>query len=510
MRKPPRPKLSILSAAVLSTLAAAARAQELPVACGAGTCGIAGPAAWVTSGHATATFTANTLAVQQTTDEVVLNWQSFNVSADGTVTFTQPSADAIALNRIFQADPSRIFGALNANGRVFLHQPERHRVRRRRHRERRRLARLDARHDAGSVRKRNRRRDQRPHRAKQPCVSCLRERQPERAGRRRERGLDRDIRGRPGARVRADDRAARLDHDTRRANAARGRHDGVSRRQQRREPARAARRGGCRERARELRDERSCRRQRARRCRGSDRRRAGQRDARGPGRESERPSLSDDIGSPERQHPFASTHGQHRVGWCGGSARRGWRRAHARSPVADRGRAERRCNGHNGRRERAAALAHLASRRGHRDLGVEPRDGDRRGHRSQGAAGPSDDDVRANGRHFDPCVRRREPCLRRARRGARRVGRRSRSPNGAQRAARRAARQPTARQPRAARRPSARPGRLRRHPPLGHTRRRHGMARYAARRCERRHLDDCALGRGAQLARRRHRAPVAG
>jgi filamentous hemagglutinin family protein len=51
---------------------------------------------------------------------VVLNWQSFNVSADGSVQFVQPSATAIALNRIFQSDPSRIFGNLSANGQVYL------------------------------------------------------------------------------------------------------------------------------------------------------------------------------------------------------------------------------------------------------------------------------------------------------------------------------------------------------------------------------------------------------
>ena len=34
--------------------------------------------------------------------------------------FVQPDVNSVALNRIFQSDPSRIFGQLNANGQVYL------------------------------------------------------------------------------------------------------------------------------------------------------------------------------------------------------------------------------------------------------------------------------------------------------------------------------------------------------------------------------------------------------
>ena len=95
-------------------------AAELPVPCVAGSCGQNGPATWVTSGNASAVLAGSSLTVNQTTNNAVLNWQSFNISADGTVTFHQPDASSVALNRIYQADPSRIFGALNANGRVYL------------------------------------------------------------------------------------------------------------------------------------------------------------------------------------------------------------------------------------------------------------------------------------------------------------------------------------------------------------------------------------------------------
>ncbi len=94
-------------------------AAELPVPCIAGSCGPA-VTSWVTSGNATGGISGNNFTINQTSPTVALNWQSFNVSEDGVVTFVQPDASSVALNRIFQNDPSRIFGALNANGRVYL------------------------------------------------------------------------------------------------------------------------------------------------------------------------------------------------------------------------------------------------------------------------------------------------------------------------------------------------------------------------------------------------------
>ncbi len=49
-----------------------------------------------------------------------LNWSSFNISADGKVVFNQPNGNSIALNRIFDSNPSSIFGALTANGQIYL------------------------------------------------------------------------------------------------------------------------------------------------------------------------------------------------------------------------------------------------------------------------------------------------------------------------------------------------------------------------------------------------------
>ena len=96
-----------------------ASAGELPVPCGGAACSGAATA-WVTSGNALASQTDRALNITQTTDNVVLNWAAFNIGADSAVTFDQPSASAVAVNRIYQADPSTIFGALDANGRVYL------------------------------------------------------------------------------------------------------------------------------------------------------------------------------------------------------------------------------------------------------------------------------------------------------------------------------------------------------------------------------------------------------
>jgi filamentous hemagglutinin len=93
-------------------------AAELPIPCVAGSCGP--NVSFRQSGQATATTTGNTLTVNQTTDRAILNWQSFNVSADGKVIFAQPDSSSIALNRIHQGSPSQIFGAVEANGQIYL------------------------------------------------------------------------------------------------------------------------------------------------------------------------------------------------------------------------------------------------------------------------------------------------------------------------------------------------------------------------------------------------------
>ncbi len=61
-----------------------------------------------------------TTTIDQTSGRLIVDWQSFGVSANERVEFNQPNADAIALNRILSGAPSMIAGQITANGRVFL------------------------------------------------------------------------------------------------------------------------------------------------------------------------------------------------------------------------------------------------------------------------------------------------------------------------------------------------------------------------------------------------------
>ncbi|MBW3567744.1 MAG: filamentous hemagglutinin N-terminal domain-containing protein, partial [Proteobacteria bacterium] len=63
---------------------------------------------------------ATTTNINQHTQNIAIDWQSFNVSQNETVNFYQPNSTSTALNRIFDQNASEIFGTINANGRVIL------------------------------------------------------------------------------------------------------------------------------------------------------------------------------------------------------------------------------------------------------------------------------------------------------------------------------------------------------------------------------------------------------
>jgi filamentous hemagglutinin family protein len=77
----------------------------------------------VTAGQAALTYAGKTLTVNQGSNKAALDWTGFSIGQGATVNFVQPSAGAVALNRVLGADPSLIQGALNANGHVFLLNP---------------------------------------------------------------------------------------------------------------------------------------------------------------------------------------------------------------------------------------------------------------------------------------------------------------------------------------------------------------------------------------------------
>lgn len=67
--------------------------------------------------------TPTKVGITQTTDKAIIDWLSFSIGANGQVQFYQPSASAVALNRVVGQDPSQILGRLTANGQVFLVNP---------------------------------------------------------------------------------------------------------------------------------------------------------------------------------------------------------------------------------------------------------------------------------------------------------------------------------------------------------------------------------------------------
>ncbi len=75
----------------------------------------------VQSGAATATSSGSLLTVATTSQNTFLNWQSFNIAAGETTTFQEPSTTSIVWNQINNnANPSQIYGSLQANGVVVL------------------------------------------------------------------------------------------------------------------------------------------------------------------------------------------------------------------------------------------------------------------------------------------------------------------------------------------------------------------------------------------------------
>ena len=60
------------------------------------------------------------MVITQNAPQAIQNWSSFNISANGTVQFQQQSPSWVALNRIFDQNPTQIFGKIIAPGQIYL------------------------------------------------------------------------------------------------------------------------------------------------------------------------------------------------------------------------------------------------------------------------------------------------------------------------------------------------------------------------------------------------------
>lgn len=74
----------------------------------------------VVAGSAAIARSATVTSITQSTQRAAIDWQGFDVGAKQSVTFAQPSATAMTLNRVTGPDPSRIAGRITANGQIVL------------------------------------------------------------------------------------------------------------------------------------------------------------------------------------------------------------------------------------------------------------------------------------------------------------------------------------------------------------------------------------------------------
>ncbi len=77
----------------------------------------------VSAGVGTISQAGTNTTITQTSQNLAINWQNFNIAANEAVRFIQPNAMSVALNRVVGQDPSQILGSLSANGQVFVINP---------------------------------------------------------------------------------------------------------------------------------------------------------------------------------------------------------------------------------------------------------------------------------------------------------------------------------------------------------------------------------------------------
>lgn len=120
-----RRRLALALACLL--MAPAAWSQTLPdtgtVVSGAATADLGPPGGPMNPGGG-----GTAMTITQTSPSAIINWETFNVAAGATLTFVQPDAASVTLNRVVgpvsgSITPSLIYGTINGNGNVFLINP---------------------------------------------------------------------------------------------------------------------------------------------------------------------------------------------------------------------------------------------------------------------------------------------------------------------------------------------------------------------------------------------------
>lgn len=77
----------------------------------------------VVSGDAAINAAGNNLTITQSSNQAILDQNTFDIGSDVWVRFNQPSAQSITINNILSTQPAKIDGALSAKGRLFFSSP---------------------------------------------------------------------------------------------------------------------------------------------------------------------------------------------------------------------------------------------------------------------------------------------------------------------------------------------------------------------------------------------------
>jgi filamentous hemagglutinin family protein len=77
----------------------------------------------VSAGQADIVQAEKLTTITQQSDRAIIDWRGFDLAADETARFVQPSSAAVTLNRVNAASPSQIAGRLEANGNIIIINP---------------------------------------------------------------------------------------------------------------------------------------------------------------------------------------------------------------------------------------------------------------------------------------------------------------------------------------------------------------------------------------------------
>ncbi|WP_189535984.1 YDG domain-containing protein, partial [Paludibacterium paludis] len=77
----------------------------------------------IAAGNGMISQSGSTMTIHQGSPKLAIDWQDFSIGQGHSVNFVQPSGSAVALNRVTGSNVSKIQGALNANGQIFLVNP---------------------------------------------------------------------------------------------------------------------------------------------------------------------------------------------------------------------------------------------------------------------------------------------------------------------------------------------------------------------------------------------------